>query len=96
MGEILSAEEVAGVATVAASPAFVRDDQHRRLIVDLCASHEALRRERDALERRLAPAQGHGYDNEVERQRAVIDQLTEIADGLRRERDEALAALEED
>jgi hypothetical protein len=31
------------------------------------------------LERRLYPGQGHSYDNEVERQRAVIEQLTRMA-----------------
>lgn len=30
-----------------------------------------------AMERRLWPAQGEGYENEVERQRAVIDTLTD-------------------
>lgn len=37
----------------------------------------------EELERRLAPAQGHGYENEVERQRAVIEELHHIADGYR-------------
>ena len=51
----------------------------------------------ERLRRRIWPDQGHGYANEVERQRYVIENLQRIARKAKDERDEArrvIAAVE--
>lgn len=47
---------------------FADDESWPCRTIQLIESHRAL-------VRRLWPDQGHGYDNEVERQRVVIDEL---------------------
>jgi len=58
-------------------------------------STAALRARIAELEHRLWPDQGHGYANEVERQRGVIGELQYIAEELRGERDTARARVTE-
>jgi regulator of replication initiation timing len=69
-----------------------RQSSYERLArLELSVENERLRAENEALQHRLFPSQGEGYANEVERQRAVIDQFQRITEKVTAERDAARA-----
>jgi len=47
--------------------------------------HDRWRKRAEEAERRIWPDQGHGYENEVERQRHVIEQLQNVVRNLEEE-----------